>query len=67
VSTASIDGSSIVTYYTDDYTEVGDLGVTLAATQVDQSGPDNDKIRITYFADLSGNVPVMTYSISQLG
>lgn len=67
VSTASIDGSSIVTYYTDDYTEVGDLGVTLAATQVDQSGLDDDKIRITYFADLAGNVPVMTYSISQLG
>ena len=67
VSTASIDGSSIVTYYTDDYTEVGDLGVTLAATQVDQSGTGSDKIRITYFADLAGNVPVMTYSISQLG
>jgi len=67
VSTAGIDGTSIVTYYTDDYTEVGDLGVTLAATQVDQSGIDNDKIRITYFADLAGNVPVMTYSISHLG
>ncbi len=67
VSTASVDGSSIVTYYTDDYTEVSDVGVTLAATQVDQGGADSDIIRITYFADLSGDVPVMTYSISQLG
>ena len=67
VSTASVDGSSIVTYYTDDYTEVGDVGVTLAATQVDQSGPNNDLIRITYFADLAGDVPVITYSINHLG
>lgn len=67
VTTAVTDGSSLVTYYSDDFTEVGSLGVTLAATQTDQPGVDTDIIRVTYFADPGGDTPVMTYSISQLG
>jgi hypothetical protein len=67
VTTAKIDGSSLDTQYTDDYTESGDVAVTLAVTQVDQPGVLDDIIQVTYFSSAVGPTATMTYSIRQLG
>jgi hypothetical protein len=67
ITSSRADDSSLDTRYTDDYTESGDVGVTLAATQTDQPGTDSDIIRVTYFSSASGPLATITYSINQLG
>ena len=67
VTSARADGSSLDTRYTDDFTESGDVAVTLAVTQTDQPGTDDDIIQVTYFSSSVGSLATITYSISQLG
>jgi len=54
------DGSTITQVYTDDYSETFDIGVTLAAVQV------NNTLTVQYTTTSTGATGTMTYSISHL-
>ncbi len=67
VAVARPEDSSLITYYTDDYTESADVGVTLAVTQVDAAGDENDIVNVTYNSSVVGPLAKITYSINHLG
>jgi len=67
VTAAFPDGSSIDTYYTDDYTEAVDTEVTLGVAQTNQPGTDDDTVSVTYVSSTLGVAAEISYSVRQLG
>jgi hypothetical protein len=62
--------SSLISSYTDDYTENADTGITLAVVQIDEDGSDStvdgNFIALQYSADDTGTDATLTYSIANL-
>jgi hypothetical protein len=59
--------NSLISSYTDDYTENADTGVTLAVVQIDNdSSADGDSIALQYSTDNVGFDGILTYSILHL-